>query len=210
MHCDLALAVRLEKAAAAMGRDVVDAHKRLFADSNAAYIDCAGGAASFLDEASPLTQVRGAGMIAPTIEADLDAVEAFYEERMAPVSFVLSPFADAALFTYLSRRGYELGSFEHTLVREVTPHDADPDVIETTDEQEWARTMSEAFFDVVTPSGVDLGRNIFAVPTCRNLIVRAADEPEVFSWHGQLPQARRPAASARPPARSSPRHSGAG
>lgn len=177
LHCDLALAVRLEKAAAGMGRDVVVAHRRLFEASTAACIECAGGVASFLDEASPLTQVRGAGMITPTIEADLDAVEAFYEERMAPVSFVLSPFADAALFTYLSRRGYELGSFEHTLAREVTPHDADPDVAETTDDQEWSRAMSESFFGVVTTSGVDLGRTIFAVPTCANVIVRAGDEP---------------------------------
>ncbi|MBM3768424.1 MAG: hypothetical protein FJW32_23835, partial [Acidobacteria bacterium] len=87
LHCDLALAVRLEKAAAAMGRDVVDAHRCLFPASNAAWIDCAGGVASFLDEASPLTQSRGAGMITPTAESSLDAVEAFYEERMAPVSF---------------------------------------------------------------------------------------------------------------------------
>ena len=177
VHCDLALAVRLEKAAAGMGRDVVDAHRLLFAASNAAYIECAGGIATFLDEASPLTQIRGAGMITPTIEADLDAVEAFYEERMAPVSFVLSPFADAALFTYLSRRGYELGSFEHTLVREVTPQDTDPDVVESDDDIEWSRAMSEAFFDVVTTSGVDLARTIFHVPTCKNVIVRAGDEP---------------------------------
>ena len=177
LHCDLALATRLEKAAAGMGRDAVDAHRRLFEASNASYIDCAGGIASFLDEASPLTQIRGAGMISPTVEADLDAVEAFYEERMAPVSFVLSPFADAALFTYLSRRGYELGSFEHTLVREVTQHDADPDIVETSDDDEWSHAMAEAFFDVVTPSGVDLARTIFNVPTCKNVIVRANQTP---------------------------------
>jgi len=177
LHCDLALAVRLEKAAAAMGLDVVDAHRRLFPTSNAAWIDCAGGVASFLDEASPLTQIRGAGMITPTAEPSLDAVEAFYEERMAPVSFVLSPFADPALFTYLSRRGYELGAFEHTLVREVTPHDADPDVVEATGDQEWSRVMAEAFFDVVTPNGIDLAHTISAVPTCKNVIVRAGDDP---------------------------------
>ena len=175
IHSNLALATRLEKAAAQLGYDAIPAHRGLFTVSMAEAIPAGSGVAVFLNEDSPLTQVRGAGME----EFSLDKVEEFYAERMAPVSFTLTPFADPALFTNLSRRGYELGTFENVLVRSVSEADilADPDISTAEDSTEWGRLMAEAFFGFATPMGVDLGQTLFALPTCRNLIVRAGAEP---------------------------------
>jgi len=175
IHSNLALATRLEKAAAQLGYDAIPAHRGLFASSTAEAMPAGSGVAVFLNEDSPLTQVRGAGMA----EFSLDEVEAFYAERMAPVTFTLTPFADPALFTNLSRRGYEFGTFENVLVRSVSEADilTDPDIAMADDSREWGGLMAEAFFGFVTPMGVDLGQTLFALPTCRNLIVRAGVEP---------------------------------
>ena len=52
--------------------------------------------------------MRGAGHA----EFSLYEVERFFADRMAPATFTLTPFADAALFTNLTRRTYEFGNFE--------------------------------------------------------------------------------------------------
>jgi hypothetical protein len=175
MYADLPLALRLEQAAAAIARWSVTTHNRIYPHSAAAWIPCGSGTAAFLDETSPLTQIKGAGMEAPTLEADLDAVEAFYEERMAPVTFVLSPFADAAIFTYLSRRGYEIGAFENTLFRPLSATDIadpDPDVVLAEDAAEWGPPMSESFFDLVTQPALELCNTLHGMPQTQSFLIR--------------------------------------
>jgi GNAT superfamily N-acetyltransferase len=176
IHAGRDLAIRLEQASAALGWDAVQAHRGLFPHSEAAAIPAGGGVAVFLNEESPLTQVRGAGY-APF---DLDEIEHFYAERMAPVTISLTPFADASLFTNLAYRGYEFGTMENTLIRVLTEADRsapDSDIEVAADALEWSHSMAEAFFGEVTAMGRDLGRTLFALPTCRSLIVRAGAEP---------------------------------
>jgi len=175
MHANLSLALRLESASAALARWSAEIHPSLFPESAATSIPCGSGTACFLDESSPLTQIKGAGMISPTFEADIATAEAFYEERMAPVTFILCPFADAAIFTYLSRRGYEIGSFENALFRPLSAADIvppDPDITSAENSEEWARTVGESFFDVVTPAGLQLGRTLYHLPQTQNLLIR--------------------------------------
>ncbi len=179
IHAGRDLVVRLEQAAAALGYDAIQVHRGLFPSSAAEGFPAGSGVAVFLNEESPLTQVRGAGMV----EFSLDDVEQFYAERMAPVTFTLTPFADAALYTKLTRSGYEFGTFENTLVRAVSDADIvpepenDPDVVIAGDPVEWSQMMAESFFGAVTAMGRDLGQTLFALPTCRNLIIRARAEP---------------------------------
>lgn len=180
VHADAALALRLEKAAAQLGHDAVAAHRKLYAQSAAEAVPFAGGVAVFLDEQSPLTQIRGAGTSGPGEESELEEVEQFFEDRMAPVTILLTPFADAALWTRLSRRGYEFGAFDNVLVRAVEAGDAfldEPDVVEAEDGEEWSRTMSRTFFGHESGMGFELGNTLFALPTCRNLLIRAGEEP---------------------------------
>ncbi len=179
MYADLPLALRLEQAAAVIAQRSVTTHAQLFPQSGAASIPCGSGTAGFIDETSPLTQVKGAGMLAPTLESDLDAVEAFYEERMTPVTFILSPFADAAIFTYLSRRGYEIGAFENTLYRPLSAADIlepDPDVALSSDANSWARPLGEAFFDIVTPAALELCGTLHSMPHCQSFVIRLEGE----------------------------------
>lgn len=172
IHADLALARRIEQASAAFGHDAVRAHRGLFPQSEAVALDCGSGVAVFLNEDSPLTQVRGAGFG----EFSLDEVEEFFDSRTAPVTFSLSPFADAALLTNLTRRGYEFGTFENTLARPVTQADIaeDPDVTPAADPNAWSDLLAESFFGVVTAMGRDLGQTLYAIPSCHNLEIPGA------------------------------------
>ncbi len=176
IHAGHDLAKRLEQASAALGYDAVQAHRGLFAQSEAVAMPAGSGVAVFLNEESPLTQVRGAGFA----EWNLDDIERFFADRMAPVTFTLTPFADASIFTNLAYRGYEFGTFENTLIRAVTADDivpADEDIETATDAAEWSHAMAESFFGEATNMGRDLGQTLFALPTCTNLIIRAGAEP---------------------------------
>ncbi|HEU0119096.1 MAG TPA: hypothetical protein VFQ91_01110 [Bryobacteraceae bacterium] len=175
IHANAALAERIERASAALGRDAVQAHRALFVDSEAASLDCGSGVAVFLNEDSPLTQVRGAG----GAEFSLDEVEQFFTERMTPVIFTLTPFAQPALWTQLAARGYEFGTFENVMVRAVSPADAAEAgfVQEAADPLAWSRTLAETFFGSVTPMGLDLCRTLYAIPSCRNVCVPGEEAP---------------------------------
>lgn len=180
IHANQELAARLERVSAALAFDSVAAHRALYPDSTAEAVPFAGGAAVFLDEQSPLTQISGAGLSGAVTDTDVEEMEAFFDERTAPVSVGLTPFADAGLWTRLSRRGYEIGAFENTLVRMLSAEDAlyvDPDVEEAADGEEWSHTLSQAFFGDVSAMGLTLGRTLHAMPTARNLIIRAGEEP---------------------------------
>ncbi|MBL8241112.1 MAG: hypothetical protein JNM66_27060 [Bryobacterales bacterium] len=171
IHAGIELARRLEQASAALGYDAVQAHRGLFAQSEAVAMAAGSGVAVFLNEESPLTQVRGAGFA----DWRLDEVEQFFAERMAPVTITLTPFADPAIFTNLAFRGYEFGTFENTLIRAITAADiapADLDVATAADAAEWSGAMAESFFGESTNMGCELGRTLFALPTCTNLVIR--------------------------------------
>jgi GNAT superfamily N-acetyltransferase len=198
IHVNLALAQRLERASAALGHDAVQAHRGLFPHSEAAALECGSGVAVFLNEESPLTQIRGAGYA----EFSLDEVEEFFASRMAPVTLTLTPFANPALFTNLTHRGYDFGTFENTLIRPITPADItaeeDPAILPAEDPKEWSELMAQAFFGVATNMGRDLAQTLFALPTCTNLIVPSAagaqldirDSLAIFQCDGTIPPAR--------------------
>lgn len=158
------LAEALEQAAAAQGRAAVAVHRNLFPESAAEFRECGRGVAVFLDEDSPLTAVRGAGAGAYS----LDEIEEFYAERTAPVVFALTPFADPALLTQLTRRGYEFGTFENVLYREAEEAGEDADVLLCRAPGEWAEEMAAACFGEATAMGRELGRTLVALPDCRS------------------------------------------
>ncbi len=103
---DLALARRLERAEAKSNADFVEARAQLFPDSGAKWIEVAGAYAMFDGLHSPCTQTFGLGMFETVSVSELEQIEAFYQERGAPVHHEISPMADVTLFTLLSERGY--------------------------------------------------------------------------------------------------------
>jgi hypothetical protein len=130
---NLALSRRLERAEALSNTRFVEARARMFPDSGSTWIEVAGTRAMYDGASSPMTQTFGLGLLQPVTAADLDAIEAFYTERGAPVFHEVSPLADAGLPGLLSGRGYRPFEFSSVLYRPIdeaglkarpTPEDA--------------------------------------------------------------------------------------
>jgi hypothetical protein len=82
-----------------------------------ASLEVGGGRALCSFEGSPLNKMLALGLGTPVEDADLDAIEAFYDERGVPVQIELCPLATPGLAARLTRRGYELRAFENQLAR---------------------------------------------------------------------------------------------
>ena len=116
---DLALSRRLERAEALSCARFVEARARLFPDSGSTWIEIAGTRAMYDGASSPMTQTFGLGLFQPATGADLDAIEAFYAERGAPVFHEVSPIADIGLPALLTGRGYRAFEFSSVLYRPI-------------------------------------------------------------------------------------------
>lgn len=91
-----------------------------------ASLEVAGGRALCSFAGSPLNKVLGLGLGSPVDDADLDAIEAFYDERGIPVQIELCPLAVPGLSARLTTRGYQLQAFENQLVRSLDHADPFP------------------------------------------------------------------------------------
>jgi len=80
-------------------------------------LEIAGGRALCGDPGSPLNKMLGLGLGVPVADDDLDALEAFYDERGIPVQIELCPLALPGVSARLTKRGYQLQAFENQLVR---------------------------------------------------------------------------------------------
>ena len=113
------LSQSLERAEAIGSSRFVEARARVFPDSGATWIEVAGARAMYDGTTSPLTQTFGLGLFQPAAAADLDAIEAFYAERGAPVFHEVSPLADAGLPALLAGRGYRPCEFTSVMYRPI-------------------------------------------------------------------------------------------
>lgn len=142
---DLALSRRLERAEALSNARFVEARARLFPDSGSTWIEVAGARAMYDGASSPMTQTFGLGLFQPATAADLDAIEAFYAERAAPVFHEVSPLAGAELPALLTGRGYRPFEFSSVLYRPIdlaglhTPASVSVRLIEKGEEELYAR-----------------------------------------------------------------------
>src|SRR5580698_9833941 len=97
MHfSDLALSKRLERAEGRACVQFAEARRRLFPDSGAEWIECAGAYAVFDGIDSPVTQTFGLGIFEELTTASLDVIERFFLDRGAPVYHEVSPLAGAS------------------------------------------------------------------------------------------------------------------
>ena len=113
MFADLALSRRLESAEGFACRQFAEARLRMFPESGAAWMQCAGAWAVFDAVDSPVTQTFGLGVFEELTGEALDTMERFFLDRGAPVAHEVSPFAGVAALDLLCARGYrpvEIGS----------------------------------------------------------------------------------------------------
>jgi GNAT superfamily N-acetyltransferase len=151
---DLNLSRRLEHAEGRANADFVDARMLTFPDRRAAWIDVGGALAMFDGVDSPLTQTFGLGMNGVVAAGDLDRIEQFFHERLAPVCHEVSPLADASLLPLLNARGYQVIEFTSVMWRPIagdlglaiSPNDRlTVRAIEPSEHETWARTAADGW-----------------------------------------------------------------
>ena len=116
VFADLDLARKLERAEGRACLEFAQARRRLFPESGAEWMECAGAYAVFDGIDSPVTQTFGLGLFEPPSQDSLDRIEAFFFERGAAVVHEVSPMAGIATLDLLCARGYrpiELSSVLH-------------------------------------------------------------------------------------------------
>jgi GNAT superfamily N-acetyltransferase len=118
---DLALSRRLERTEGHACAEYAEARRRLFPDSGAEWVECAGAYAVFDGIASPITQSFGLGLFEELCPAALDVIERFFLDRGAPVLHEVSPFAGVAALDLLCARKYRPIELSNVLYRPVEP-----------------------------------------------------------------------------------------
>jgi GNAT superfamily N-acetyltransferase len=103
---DLDLSRRLERAEGRSCLEFAEARGRLYPESGATWMECAGAYAVFEGVNSPVTQSFGLGLFEPLSQAALDRIEAFFLDRGAVVVHEVSPLAGIATLDLLCTRGY--------------------------------------------------------------------------------------------------------
>ena len=106
LFSDLALSRRLERAEGRACAHFAEARGRLFPESGAKWIECAGAYAVFDTVNSPVTQTFGLGVFSELSSESLDVIERFFLERGAPVLHEVSPLAGVAALNLLCARNY--------------------------------------------------------------------------------------------------------
>jgi GNAT superfamily N-acetyltransferase len=123
---DIALARRLERAEAHACAQFAEARRRVFPESSATWIECAGAYAVFDGVDSPITQTFGLGVFEALSASSLNKIEEFFRDRGAPVFHEVSPHAGVAVLNLLCERHYRPVELSNVLYRSVEPPSADP------------------------------------------------------------------------------------
>lgn len=126
MFASVALAARIEAAEArlteALGRAVLAANP-----AAGTFLEkVCGGIALYAGPSSPMNKMIGVGFAGLPPDASLDAIEARFFERGAPVQAEVATLAEPAFAAKLTRRGYVLQNFENVSGRPLDGRDADP------------------------------------------------------------------------------------
>jgi hypothetical protein len=152
--CDLALARRLERTEALTNMAFVVARAAVEPELSATWTDVAGAYAMFDGIGSPLTQTFGLGLFDQVGNAEMQALESFFESRGAEVFHEISPLADPSLLGLLNERNYQPIEFTSVLFRPAAAaiHSAPPRddqivvrCINPGEEDLWAQTAAEGW-----------------------------------------------------------------
>jgi GNAT superfamily N-acetyltransferase len=118
---DRGLSRRLERAEGHACAQFAEARRRLFPDSGAEWIQCAGAYAVFDGTDSPVTQSFGLGIFEDLTAASLDVIEEFFFDRGVHADHEVSPHVGVAALELLCARNYrpvEISSVLYRIVGE--------------------------------------------------------------------------------------------
>lgn len=119
IFADRALAERLEAVEAFACAQFAEARKRIFPESNSAWMKSAGATVVFDGVGAPTTQTFGLGLFEELTAAALDEIERFFFDRGAGAMHEVCPFAGAAALDMLGARGYRPIEISNVLFRAV-------------------------------------------------------------------------------------------
>jgi GNAT superfamily N-acetyltransferase len=148
------LSQRLERAEAHSSACFVDARAKLSPAIGSCWIEVAGAYAMFDGPESPVTQTFGLGIFEAPTAGEMEAIEAFFTDRGAPVLHEVSPLADERLPPLLHARGYHPIEYTSILYRPIGAATAVANVpsarvtarLTRDGEQElWARTAADGW-----------------------------------------------------------------
>ena len=116
---DKELAQRLERAEGHSNARFVEARAKAFPASGAGWIEVGGTYALYDRVDSPVTQTFGLGLFEPVTDVVLDKIEAFFQERGAPVVHEVSPLTGVSVMAMLHARGYSPVELSSVLYRPI-------------------------------------------------------------------------------------------
>src|ERR1700720_4476466 len=119
IFADLALSRRLERAEGHASAQFAAARRRLFPQSGAEWIECAGAYAVFDGIDSPITQTFGLGIFEELSAASLDVIERFFLDRGAQVLHEVSPLGGVGPVDLLCPRHYRPIEISNVMYRPV-------------------------------------------------------------------------------------------
>jgi GNAT superfamily N-acetyltransferase len=119
IFADLALSRRLERAEGHASAQFAAARRRLFPESGAEWIECAGAYAVFDGIDSPITQTFGLGIFEELSAASLDVIERFFLDRGAQVLHEVSPLVGVGALDLLCARHYRPIEISNVMYRPV-------------------------------------------------------------------------------------------
>ena len=120
---DVALSRRLERAEGHACAQYAEARRRLFPESGAEWIECAGAFAVFDGADSPVTQTFGLGVFEELTAASLNTIETFFRDRGAPIFHEVSPHAGVAALDLLCVREYRPIEISNVMYRAIESSD---------------------------------------------------------------------------------------
>lgn len=149
IYSDRNLSQKLERTEARANSSFVEARAEISPEVNAEWIEVAGAYAMFDGIESPLTQTFGLGIFEEITPEHLDQIEAFFNERNAPIFQEVSPLADISLIGLLNERGYQPCELTSVLYQELenkpnlpTNPKIETRIVETGEAEIWARTSA--------------------------------------------------------------------
>ena len=151
VFADLDLSRRLERAEGQACLEFAESRHRLYPESGAAWMECAGANVVFDGVDSPITQTFGLGLFEPLSPASLDKIERFFQDRGAVVAHEVSPLAGIATLDLLCAQGYRPIELSSVMHRPVDPPDASENsaitvrVAETEESALWAAVSARGW-----------------------------------------------------------------
>jgi len=155
MHVtDLALSRRLELAEGRAGSRFVEARARCEPAVGSAWTQITGAYLLYDGPRSPVTQTFGLGMSGLPTAEEMERIEAFFEERAAPVYHEVSPLADPGMLALLAARGYAPVELTTILVQPLCARASADTALAVREAhlgelEEWARTAAAGWADAI-------------------------------------------------------------